>query len=126
MLDIDRRAFEEFWRFDGVALNEARKATPVSRYRVLSLNGEIVGYHVTGKANNRGYLQRLAVDPDHAGKGIGTALVFDCLTWLSQHKVSEALVNTQERNQRALDLYERHGFIRQQEGLTVLSWRAPA
>ncbi len=126
VLDIDRRAFDDFWRFDKVALNEARHATPTSRYRVISIDRKIVGYHVTGRAGHRGYLQRLAVDPDHAGNGIGTALVFDCLTWLYQHKAYEALVNTQERNQRALQLYERHGFIKQAEGLVVLSWKKPA
>lgn len=126
VLDIDRRAFDDFWRFDKVALNEARHATPTSRYRVISIDRKIVGYHVTGRAGHRGYLQRLAVDPDHAGNGIGTALVFDCLTWLHQHKAHEALVNTQERNQRALQLYERHGFVRQAEGLVVLSWKSPA
>ncbi|MEZ5341145.1 MAG: GNAT family N-acetyltransferase [Acidimicrobiales bacterium] len=124
VLDIDQRAFEAFWRFDVVALNEARHATPTSRYRVLALEGTIVGYHVTGKAGTRGYLQRLAVDPSYAGQGIGTELVFDSLSWLHQHRVAEALVNTQERNTRALALYERHGFVRQQEGLTVLSWTA--
>lgn len=126
VLDIDRRAFDDFWRFDKVALNEARHATPASRYRVLAIDRKIVGYHVTGRAGNRGYLQRLAVDPDHAGNGVGTALLFDCLTWLYRHKALEALVNTQERNERALQLYERHGFVRQAEGLVVLSWKAPS
>jgi ribosomal protein S18 acetylase RimI-like enzyme len=126
VLEVDNKAFEQFWRFDSFSLKEARRATPASRFRVAISSDGVIGYAVTGRAGGRGYLQRLAVDPTAQGNGIGASLVNDCLTWLYRKGVSLALVNTQERNSRALALYERLGFVRQREGLLVLRWDRPA
>ena len=126
VLEVDNKAFEQFWRFDAFSLREARRATPTNRFMVAPGPGGVVGYAVTGRAGGRGYLQRLAVDPEAQGQGIGAALVNDCLGWLHRKGVSLALVNTQERNRRAIDLYERLGFVRQREGLLVLRWDCTA
>lgn len=122
MLDIDARAFRGFWRFDQHSLGEALKATPHSYARLARVDGQYVGYAVTGRTESRGYLQRLAVDPAHQGRGVGTALVEDSSNWLRQRGVPITLVNTQETNRRALELYTRLGFIQQREGLMVLRW----
>lgn len=122
VLSVDARAFKGFWRFDKLALAEAKTATPSRRYRVAKLNRKIVGYAVTGRAGRRGYLQRLAVDPDVQGKGIGKLLVADSFEWLSRRGTDLSLVNTQETNTRALGLYESIGYRRQPEGLLVLRW----
>ena len=71
----------------------------------------VVGYAVTGRAGTRGYLQRLAVAPATTnGRGIGTALVVDGLRWLRRWGAKEVLVNTQEANEAAVQLYEPLGF----------------
>jgi ribosomal protein S18 acetylase RimI-like enzyme len=124
VLEIDTRAFEEFWQFDKSSLKEARRATPAHRFMIAVEPEGVSGYAVTGRAGSRGYLQRLAVDPDRHGRGIGTSLVHDCLRWLYRKRVGMALVNTQQRNTRALALYEHLGFVRQREGLLVLRWSA--
>lgn len=126
VLALDNAAFEQFWQFDSFSLKEARRATPTNRFMVCPGPDGVVGYAVTGRAGGRGYLQRLAVHPDAQGQGIGAALVNDCLWWLRNRGVSLALVNTQERNTRALGLYERLGFVLQREGLLVLRWDNPA
>ncbi|MEM7273330.1 MAG: GNAT family N-acetyltransferase [Actinomycetota bacterium] len=122
VLGVDGRAFQGFWQFDKLALNEAKTATPARRFRVAKLNGRVVGYAVTGRAGKRGYLQRLAVDPDAQGNNIGRQLVHDSFDWLARRGCDLCLVNTQETNQRALGLYESIGYRRQQEGLVVLRW----
>jgi ribosomal-protein-alanine N-acetyltransferase len=126
VLELDNKAFEQFWQFDSFSLKEARRATPTNRFMVCPERGGVMGYAVTGRAGGRGYLQRLAVDPEAQGRGIGSALVYDALGWLHRKGASLALVNTQERNTRALDLYERLGFVRQREGLLVLRWDSTA
>lgn len=120
VLGVDGRSFDAFWRFDREGLDDARTATPHSRFRVAIVDGAVVGYHVTGRSGPLGYLQRLAVDPDHEGHGIGTALVADALHWCRRHRCRSVLVNTQEINERAYHLYLRLGFEPEPSGLAVL------
>jgi ribosomal protein S18 acetylase RimI-like enzyme len=130
VLEIDRAAFDPFWRFDERTLSEAQRATPTSRYRVAREDGcrtgPIAGYAITGRAGPRGYLQRLAVAPASTGRGYGSLLVADALVWLASRGATMVMVNTQETNGRALALYRRLGFVSEPDGLVVLSWGAPA
>jgi ribosomal protein S18 acetylase RimI-like enzyme len=118
-LRIDEQAFPPFWQLDRRGLREALTATPVARFRVAG-STELQGYAVTGRSLDRGYLQRLAVSPAHQGHGLGTSLVLDALWWSRRRGASALYVNTQEANHRAVALYERLGFRRQDEGLAVL------
>jgi ribosomal protein S18 acetylase RimI-like enzyme len=122
ILGIDAAAFDPFWRLDELGLHEAIGATPTSRLRV-NAGGPVVGYAVTGRAGTRGYLQRLAVHPEHHRQGLGTALVTDALHWLRRRGVHTAVVNTQEANAVALGLYHHLGFASQPHGLAVLSYQ---
>ncbi|MCU0311541.1 MAG: GNAT family N-acetyltransferase [Acidimicrobiales bacterium] len=123
VLDVDRAAFDAFWRFDRGGLADARAATPTHRFRVAVDDRTVVGYHVTGRAGGLGYLQRLAVSPSHDGAGIGTGLVGDALGWCRRRGCTSVLVNTQEANGRALRLYEHLGFRPEPHGLAVLEHR---
>ncbi len=125
VLAVDTLAFDPFWRLDHAGLVDAIGATPHARFRAASWSGGsgpqgIVGYAITGRAGKRGYLQRLAVHPDHQGQGLGQALVMDGLRWLRRWRVEHAMVNTQLQNARALALYEHLGFRREPNGLSVL------
>ncbi|HET9443797.1 MAG TPA: N-acetyltransferase [Acidimicrobiales bacterium] len=127
VLAVDRLAFDSFWRLDPTALEEALSATPHTRFRVATAGdgdgAAVVAYAITGRANRRGFLQRLAVDPAHQRLGIGFALVVDALRWLRRWRVDQAMVNTQLANGGALALYERAGFKREPTGLSVLHRR---
>lgn len=126
VLAIDRRAFDAFWTLDAAGLGDAIRATPSARYRVAGARRSGVdGYAVTGRAGDRGYLQRLAVDPDRQRQGTGRALVLDALGWLRRTGARTAVVNTQEHNTPALDLYRACGFRDEPTGLTVLAIDAP-
>ncbi len=121
VLAIDALAFDDFWALDRRGLEDAVRATPVSRFRITRHGGPTVtGYAITGQAADRGYLQRLAVDPAQHRRGIGGALVADALGWLKRHGARSAMVNTQERNAAALSLYRACGFQEESSGLTVL------
>ena len=120
VLAVDAAAFDRFWQLDAAGLADALDATTTSRFRVTS-GDPLVGYLITGRAGVRGYLQRLAVAPDRQRRGIGAGLVVDGLRWLRRHRVQQAVVNTQVTNLAALAMYERLGFLRQAEGLSVLT-----
>lgn len=128
VLDLDRIAFDAFWRLDEGGLDDALRATPHTRFRV-AVTGEvgpeeataILGYAITGRSGRHGYLQRLAVHPESQRQGLGTLLVLDGLRWLRRWRVEKAMVNTQLANEGALALYERLGFRREPSGLSVLA-----
>jgi ribosomal-protein-alanine N-acetyltransferase len=120
VLEIDGRAFVDFWALDELGLRNALQATPTTRFRVAEHDGVPAAYAITGRAIDNGYLQRIAVDPSVQGTGLGAGLVADALGWLARHKVSRALVNTQLDNEAALKLYLRCGFERLPVGLCVL------
>jgi ribosomal protein S18 acetylase RimI-like enzyme len=138
---LDRRCFDAFWGLDEQGLAEVLDATPASRFRVVDrdlLDGTVapddtvsdgavpghdptaLAYAVTGRAGLLGYLQRLAVDPELAGRGVGRALVADSLHWLRRRHVRRAYVNTQVGNESALGLYHRCGFRPMPVGLLIL------
>jgi GNAT superfamily N-acetyltransferase len=122
VLNLDRLAFDGFWRFDLNGFLDARQATPRSRFRVACVDNRVVGYHITGVARRLGYLQRLAVHPNFHGHGIGTALVGDALSWCRRRGCDSVLVNTQEINERAHSLYRHLGFTDEATGLAVLDF----
>ncbi|MFN0029085.1 MAG: GNAT family N-acetyltransferase [Acidimicrobiales bacterium] len=121
VLDIDHAAFQPFWQLDREGLADAISATPTTRYRVTVDGGKPTGYAVFGLAGDRGYLQRLAVHPSHAGHGLGSILIRDGLRWLQRRGASRTLVNTQVTNARALRVYLQHGFVLQSYQLVVLT-----
>ena len=124
VLEVDAAAFPSFWRLDGAGSGRRARRHPERPVpgggRPEQAREAVVGYAVTGRAGPRGYLQRLAVQPDHQRSGIGGALVVDGLRWLRRWGAKEVLVNTQEGNEPAVRLYESLGFELRPEGLAVL------
>lgn len=126
VLVVDGRAFSTFWRLDDHGLREAVTATPASRFRVATVaSSGVIGYAVCGRAGQRGYVQRLAVDPDAQRRGTGRALLLDGLRWMRRRGVQRAVVNTQVGNAPALALYLALGFRLQPGGLAVLTHPLP-
>ncbi len=126
VLELDCRAFDGFWQLDDAGLDEALEATSSARYQVaLDPEGVIIGYAVTGATTMVGYLQRLAVDPDHHGEGVGRILVEDALDWCRRRGERTVMVNTQLRNQVALQLYLSCGFELQADRLMVMRRPGP-
>ena len=120
VLAVDEAAFSLFWQLDHAGLQEALDAVPLTRFRVSTADGRIAAYAISGTAARQGYLQRLAVHPDHQRGGRGLTLVADALRWIRRRGAGRAVVNTQLGNEAALSLYTRAGFRTQPGGLAVL------
>jgi ribosomal protein S18 acetylase RimI-like enzyme len=127
VLEVDTLSFPLFWQLDETGLEEALTATPRTRFRVAaSDDGPPYAYAITGRAGRRGYLQRLAVHPDHRHAGVARALVVDGLRWLRRWRADRALVNTQEDNTAAASLYRDLGFRPEPVHLSVLTATLPS
>ena len=121
VLELDARAFLPFWRLDDESMTNAIEATPATRSRVIDVSPQLAAYAITGRAGRVGYLQRVAVDPEMQGQGLGSSIVADALRWLRRRRAERALVNTQMDNAPALGLYQRCGFEEMPTGLCVMS-----
>jgi ribosomal protein S18 acetylase RimI-like enzyme len=118
--EIDRRSFSTPWANDTTALADILHATPYHRSRSVHIDGRMVGFSISGRADRSGYVQRLAVDPSARRRGVAALLVSDALRWMQRRNIARAMVNTAADNHRALALYESFGFERQQGSLVIL------
>jgi len=122
VLAVDGAAFSEFWRFDGLGLADALRATPAVSFKMaVGPRRRVAGYSICGLAGPRGFVQRLAVRPEAQGRGTGRRLLLDGLHWMRRRGVDHAFVNTQKTNEPALRLYRSVGFNEEPIGLSVLS-----
>ena len=127
VVEVDIRCFDSFWTMDRDGLREAIEATTRARFRIAVHREEtrpdrIVGYAITGLGDKKGYLQRLAVDPEFQGRGIAQQLVDDGFEWLRFWRAREEFVNTQTKNERALSFYLKMGFQLLDERLNILEF----
>ncbi len=118
--EIDRRSFATPWANDTASLADILSATPYHRSRSVHVDGRMVGFSISGRADRSGYVQRLAVDPSARRRGVAHLLLSDALRWMRRRNISRAMVNTASDNDRALALYESFGFERQPGSLVIL------
>jgi ribosomal-protein-alanine N-acetyltransferase len=78
---------------------------------VAELAGQIAGYQLCTPSHPGAHLARLAVLPQHQGRGIGGALLAELLDHYGQRGAREITVNTQDTNAASLKLYQRYGFV---------------
>lgn len=120
---IDQAAFPAGDALDEHGLQNVLAATSITRFRMATgPDGVAGGYAVCGIAADRGYVQRIAVDPDQRRRGLARALVVDALGWLQRRRVTEAFVNTQVDNTAARALYRSTGFEPTRGYLAVWVW----
>ena len=127
---VDRAAFGDNWGNDACDLADIRHATPSHRARARFMRRgadesdkrrRLVGFAISGAASGQGYLQRLAVVPEHQREGHGRALALDALAWMRRRRLSHGVVNTAVTNVPALSLYDSLGFRRLPEQLLVMT-----
>lgn len=117
---VDAAAFGTTWGNDATALAEINDATPHHRARHVVRHGDTVAFAISGRARTVGYVQRLAVHPDHRRSGMGRQLLHDALGWMRRRGVTRVMVNTAVDNAAALQLYDGFGFRRSADTLVML------
>lgn len=121
LLTIDAAAFPDFWRFNRDGLEEAIQATSRSRtLTILGGDGTPIAYAVVGFGSAIAYLQRVAVEPEWQGQGMGRSLLRVAGRKARESGAKVLLLNTQLDNIQAIRLYEDEGFTKLPEPLTLL------
>ena len=121
---IDAASFHPLWQNPLETLHKAFMQSLFTT--VAEADRGIAGYQLTTGSGGRAHLARLAVDPTVQGRGIGTALVSDLFTRLTQNGIGKLSVNTQSDNLPSLNLYQKMGFVRTGEGYPVFAFDVPA
>lgn len=116
---LDTAAFGLGWGMDAAGLADVCLATPSYRGRIVEQAGSPIAVAISGRDAELGFIQRLAVHPDHQRRGHGDALVADALRWMGRGRVRRVLVNTHVDNTAARRLYARHGFVELPDRLMV-------
>ena len=120
LLEIDKAAFEGFWRMSIHGLEEASHSTTFSVVLTATDADHICGYAIVGSQWGTAYLQRIAVDPVVEGKGIGTDLVRAAVAWARSTPATTMVLNVRSSNTRAIALYQRCGFTATGASLRIL------
>ena len=122
MAAIDRTAFDGFWRMSIPGLQEAVASTRKAAVLRTGNGSRSAGYAIVGAQWGVSYLQRIAVDPDHSGKRIGSDLVRAALVWGRGVGAQIMVLNVRKENARAWRLYEREGFSPTGSALRIMRY----
>lgn len=121
---IDRSAFDDFWHMDREGIEEALEATPRQRVFAGFIEDEMVGYAIIGAQLGVSFLQRIAVVPDHQGRGLGTEMIEAGSDWATTTGATTMLLNVRGENRGAVELYRSLGFDDTNKFLHVLKFVA--
>lgn len=114
LVSLDSAAFPWLWRN---SLEEFREYLDSPRVRVLCIHtqDELVGYIGVTEFDGWGHIDRVAVQPNRQGEGIGHVAVAVGLDVLMRAGAFRVGLSTQQSNTRSQRLYERLGFQRTPE-----------
>ena len=77
-------------------------------FKIAEENKKIVGLLTAKNSNNKYYLSRLYVLPNHQRKGIGKELLNNLII---SNNVKEIELEVEEENKKGLEFYKKEGFI---------------
>jgi ribosomal protein S18 acetylase RimI-like enzyme len=100
----------------GLEWDDAKKLTQYQKCSLwnISVNGEIVGFYMVYEHSGVFYLAELHIDSAHRGKGLGTEALGKIKSVALKQGYSEVRVGAFKEG-KALNLYERNGFVREKE-----------
>lgn len=106
---VDAAAFVDEWRNSPGMLRTAFREAALAT--VAEIDGQVIGYQISTTSPVGGHLARLAVLPDHQGRGVGKALVTGVLDGFTAQGIQRVTVNTQTDNLASLAIYQQAGFL---------------
>lgn len=119
-ISVDQSAFEPEWQYDDACLEDALEATATRALLICEVESVLSGYAVVDLAGPQGFLQRLAVHPNHHRRGIGRALVRAGMQWSRNRGAGIMVLNMKLDNEVARRLYRGEGFVEDTAPLVVM------
>jgi len=77
---------------------------------IVEHDGEVVGSVMVGYEGHRGWVNYLAVDPDHQGRGLGRRLMERAEEILGQLGCAKVNLQVRSSNEAAIGFYRRIGY----------------
>lgn len=75
-------------------------------------NGEVIGYIGMNAVIDEGYIYNVAVTENHRGRGTGSALINELVTYAKKNNFCFLTLEVRESNESARSLYSKFGFIK--------------
>lgn len=107
VLEVDKRCFEPFWRYDRRLLGRFAAGGALA---VAERDGVCLGYTLCTVDRGSAVLGRLCVDARHRRRGMGTALLRAAVARSREMGADHMTLSTQSGNTGALALYRAEGF----------------
>jgi ribosomal protein S18 acetylase RimI-like enzyme len=115
LMELDHASFPWLWWNSEAEFLSYGRARGVKIYGGWDPDGQLVSYIGVTLFRSWGHLDRIAVHPDHQGKGIGLESLNWAIYVLAQSGARRIGLSTQARNERSRQLYERYGFRRMEK-----------
>lgn len=110
IMEIDHHAFPWLWRNSRLEFEHYLFTPGVEMWALRDDDGEPVSYAGITSYAGWGHLDRIAVDPEHQGQGMGDRTVRFAIARLRQLGARRVGLSTQRSNLRSQRLYTRIGF----------------
>ena len=112
LIELDHRSFPWLWWNSQAEFDNYVGSFGVNIYVGRDADGKPITYVGVTRFRNWGHLDRIAVDPDVQGEGLGLESLEWAVHLLSESGARRIGLSTQARNIRSRHLYERYGFRR--------------
>lgn len=111
LVALDHEAFPWLWRNSRTEF-AVYLDTPGVEVSLLEADGEVVGYTGITMFAGWGHLDRIAIAPEHQGRGFGREALGLAIDLMQRRGARRVCLSTQRTNWRSQQLYERFGFRR--------------
>ena len=106
--EIENESFFEPWS-KKMLLKEFEGNSFLKHY-VYEKDGEIVGFYILSVLSDLVEIFTIAVDKDHRGEGIGSALLEHLISLAKEKSAKEIWLEASTKNTAAVNLYQKYGF----------------
>lgn len=109
LMELERRVFPWLWLYGEDEWFMITMLTGVET-NLAFLDGRLVGYETHTTRNTHGHLDRIGIDPELQGQGLGEELLRHAIRRIGELGGRDIGLSTQRANRRAQRLYEKYRF----------------